>query len=65
MNAPHEWIEKSLRLANEENYLDRLQLIYPVVPSAERPLSPADKESKIVLSAIFLKELAEGLIQTS
>lgn len=44
MNAPHEWIEKSLRLANEENYLDRLQLIYPIVPSAERPLSPADKE---------------------
>lgn len=44
MNAAHKWIEKSLKLANEEDYLDRLQLIYPVIPSSKRPLSSADKE---------------------
>jgi len=44
------WIEKSIELANTENYLDRLHQVYPVQQEGRRPLPP---ELKTELAAIY------------
>jgi len=40
----NEWVERSIELVNEKNYLDRLSEVYPVSLDVERPLPNHTKE---------------------
>lgn len=40
----NDWIKKSIQIANEEDYLDRLHKVYPVTREKKREISPKIKE---------------------
>ena len=55
------WIAKSIALANEADYLDRLYAIYPMSVNSQRTLNPADQAA---ITACFQKRDDLGLLQT-
>ena len=54
-------IAKSIALANEADYLDRLYAIYPMSVNSQRTLNPADQAA---ITACFQKRDDLGLLQT-
>lgn len=56
----NKWIERSLRLAWESDYLDQLMSIYPAVPNLREPLP---KELKIKIKKAFSEKDEQTLLE--